>query len=271
MNVPKNINYECMLKINRLKKEIKSFDIEREYYYQIINIDDNIDTFYFVIRGIDNSCYEGGYYMGKIILPPEYPTKGPEFYMLTPSGRFTINQKICLSNSSFHPENAFQSSTWNISKMIVGMCSIFENDKESGISHLRDTPESRKVYAKNSIQYNLDKYGVIFKKFDNYFKLDGIMRTNTQDIKDYVSSLHNERKKRIEEKRNIKKNKLASKRLAKNDITLETVVEAKNDITLESNDETKKEKKKKSDKDETKKEKKKKSDKKEKKKKSDKD
>jgi hypothetical protein len=36
-------------------------------------------------------------------LPSEYPFKPPEVYMLTPSGRFEINKKICLSISSFHP------------------------------------------------------------------------------------------------------------------------------------------------------------------------
>lgn len=36
-------------------------------------------------------------------LPSDYPFKPPEVYMLTPSGRFEVNKKICLSISSFHP------------------------------------------------------------------------------------------------------------------------------------------------------------------------
>lgn len=37
-------------------------------------------------------------------LPSEYPFKPPEIYLLTPSGRFEVNRKICLSISSFHPQ-----------------------------------------------------------------------------------------------------------------------------------------------------------------------
>lgn len=41
--------------------------------------------------------------LSELQLPSEYPFKPPEVYMLTPSGRFEVNKKICLSISSFHP------------------------------------------------------------------------------------------------------------------------------------------------------------------------
>ena len=46
--------------------------------------------------------YLGGYYIGKIELPVDYPAKAGDFYMLTPNGRFDINKKICLTNSSVY-------------------------------------------------------------------------------------------------------------------------------------------------------------------------
>lgn len=57
--------------------------------------------------GAKGSPYEGGYYHGKLKFPPEYPLKPPSILMLTPSGRFKPNTRLCLSMSDFHPE------TWN--------------------------------------------------------------------------------------------------------------------------------------------------------------
>lgn len=40
----------------------------------------------YVLEGQDDTPYEGGYYHGKIIFPPQYPFKPPSILMLTPSG-----------------------------------------------------------------------------------------------------------------------------------------------------------------------------------------
>lgn len=49
----------------------------------------------------------GGFYHGKLIFPPDFPFKPPSIFMLTPSGRFQTNTRLCLSISDFHPD------TWN--------------------------------------------------------------------------------------------------------------------------------------------------------------
>ena len=41
----------------------------------------------------------------KVVFSPQYPYKPPSILMLTPSGRFAIQQKLCLSISDFHPES----------------------------------------------------------------------------------------------------------------------------------------------------------------------
>ena len=48
--------------------------------------------------------YAGGCYHGKITFPEQYPFKPPSIRMLTPSGRFQVNTRLCLSMSDFHPE-----------------------------------------------------------------------------------------------------------------------------------------------------------------------
>lgn len=81
-------------------------------------LQNNILEWHYCIYGIEDktSPYYNGFYHGKlsnflnylsIVFPPEYPYKPPSIMMITPSGRFQTNTRLCLSMSDFHPE------TWN--------------------------------------------------------------------------------------------------------------------------------------------------------------
>ena len=83
--------------------------------------------------------------------------------MLTPSGRFKINDAICLTNSHYHPESA--TPTWNINSMMIAFISIMMADDTTGISHIKDTKENRKRYAKESFDYNVHHHSSILKLF----------------------------------------------------------------------------------------------------------
>jgi ubiquitin-protein ligase len=39
------------------------------------------------------SAFIGGIYQGKLVFPKEFPFKPPSIYMITPNGRFKVNQK----------------------------------------------------------------------------------------------------------------------------------------------------------------------------------
>jgi ubiquitin-protein ligase len=106
----------------------------------------------------------GGEYIGKIVHSFKYPVEPPDYYMLTPSGRFNINNKICLTNSSYHRGD--WSSTWNIITILIAFCSIWVDDIETGISHIKDTKKNRKKMAAKSIEYNIKNYYDIYNKFD---------------------------------------------------------------------------------------------------------
>jgi ubiquitin-conjugating enzyme E2 J2 len=84
--------------------------------------------------------------------------------MLTPNGRFNINTKICITNSSYHKSD--WSSTWNIKSILIGFYSIWLDDNEHGISHIKSTKEERHTLALNSIEYNLKNYNSIHEKFN---------------------------------------------------------------------------------------------------------
>ena len=82
----------------------------------------NIFDWHFVIFGLKDCAYEGGYYHGNLIFPREYPFKPPRIKMLTPSGRFAVNTAICMSFSDFHPE--MWSSSWGVATVVIGLISF---------------------------------------------------------------------------------------------------------------------------------------------------
>ena len=59
-------------------------------------------------------------------LPPNYPFAPPEILLLTQSGRFEVNKKICLSISSFHPES-WQPS-WGIRTALIALTAFFDSE-----------------------------------------------------------------------------------------------------------------------------------------------
>jgi len=46
-------------------------------------LEDNLFEWHFVIRGPEETEFEGGLYHGRICLPPEYPMKPPSIIFLT--------------------------------------------------------------------------------------------------------------------------------------------------------------------------------------------
>ena len=79
--------------------------------------------------------------MGKLIFPQDYPFKPPAIMMTTDNGRFSINQRICLSISDYHPE------TWNpvlsVRSIIIGLVSFFVSEDET-VGSIRTTVEERR-------------------------------------------------------------------------------------------------------------------------------
>ena len=75
-----------------------------------------------MIFGLKDCAYEGGIYHGKLTFPKEYPLKPPGIVMLTPSGRFEVNKKICMSYSDFHPE--LWNPLWGVATIVIGTISF---------------------------------------------------------------------------------------------------------------------------------------------------
>ena len=157
--------------MKRIYGEIKILKKEPLPNFDIYINNENILEWYFLLKGPEETIYEGGYYIGKIILTKEYPHKPPRFRMLTPSGRCLINDDICLSNSNFHSSE--WTSAWNIRTMLIGFLSIMLDNKEHGIGHIHYKDEIKEKYKKESIEYNKKKYKDIFNKFKKFVDEEG--------------------------------------------------------------------------------------------------
>jgi len=122
---------------------------------------------YCLIIGQKGTPYHGGQYIFKVVHSPKYPAEPPDYYFLTPSGRYEVEKKICLTNSSYHKGE--WSSTWNIKTILISFYSIFLDNKEHGISHITNERWSAKVCEKlagESIAYNKKHWASILDGFD---------------------------------------------------------------------------------------------------------
>lgn len=158
------------LTIKRLNNELKKLANEPLEYIDTYVDPDNLFTFYFLVRGPHDSDYSGGYYIGKIMVSPGYPKTPVDFMMLTPNGRFEANSKICLTNSGYHADQ--WTPMWDMTAMLHAFLSIMLADDTSGISHIRRTPEERKLLAQQSFNYNIANNSEIFAKFSRFIQVE---------------------------------------------------------------------------------------------------
>lgn len=154
----------------RLAKEAELLKTQPLHYCTAYPDETNPLIWYFLIMGQKGTDYHRGEYIGKIVHSPKYPAEPPNYYMLTPSGRYNIGSKICLTNSSYHKDG--WSATWNILSILIAFYSIWLDDKEHGISHITDTPANRRRMASESVEYNKRNNTAIYAKFDRTYLKD---------------------------------------------------------------------------------------------------
>ena len=116
----------------------------------------NILDWHFIIYGLKDCPYEGGYYYGKLTFPPEYPNKPPSLVFITPNGRFNTEEKICMSFTNYHPES--WSTSWTVENMLIGLIS-FMNTSERTKGSIDTTYSTKRKLAADSIHFNLKHPG----------------------------------------------------------------------------------------------------------------
>ena len=151
------------------KRLVKEMQLYKKDDFSFPNLllqpSDTLDTWYFIIHDLKGTDYEGGIYLGKVLLPPKYPFKAPDFQFVTRSGRFEVNKNICTSFTGFH--NDLYSPSWNIASMCAGLTSFMTDSDDAisskGLGGILMSKEGRQQIARESreIVRNHD----IFKQF----------------------------------------------------------------------------------------------------------
>lgn len=140
----------CMTK---LKKEMKAFLSNPPPHIPSVHVNErNMLEWHFLLEGPPETPYAGGWYIGKLRFPPEYPFKPPAIMMLTPSGRFATGTRLCLSMSDFHPES--WNPMWTVSSILTGLLSFMIEDQITTGS-LKTTDAEKQQFAAASLDYNL--------------------------------------------------------------------------------------------------------------------
>jgi ubiquitin-protein ligase len=141
----------------RLLKEMKEIKERGVDGFSHVNVED-LRTVNFVCHGSEGTPFEGGQYVGKLILPKDYPHSPPTVMFLTPNGRFKPGEAICTSISSYHPET--WSSLLKIETVLISLRSFMNSDDVGvGAAPEMSLPldcrnEVQKRFAADSIEYN---------------------------------------------------------------------------------------------------------------------
>jgi ubiquitin-conjugating enzyme E2 J2 len=112
----------------------------------------NILQWHYVVKGPEDSPYEGGYYHGKLVFPREFPFKPPSIYMITPSGRCIVNSRLCLSISDFHPDT--WNPAWSVATILTGLLS-FMLEKSPTLGSIETSDYAKRQLAVQSGAFNL--------------------------------------------------------------------------------------------------------------------
>ena len=121
----------------------------------------NALLWHYAIDGPKDTPYEGGQYFGRLKFPAEYPFAPPSILMTTPSGRFHVDTRLCLSISDFHPKE--WNPMWNVSTILTGLVS-FMVEKTQTYGSLESTDDVKRDFAAKSHAFNkrLSAYRVLF-------------------------------------------------------------------------------------------------------------
>ena len=134
--------------VKRLMREARELAADPNPDFSAAPLPSDIMEWHFEVRGPAGTPFEGGLYHGRIMLPPEYPFKPPSIMLLTPSGRFEVGKKICLSISAHHPED--WQPAWGIRTMITALVAFFPTPADGALGSLSYTAAERAELARRS-------------------------------------------------------------------------------------------------------------------------
>lgn len=171
--------------VRRILKEARELRSPSELFYAS-PLEENLFEWHFTIRGPADTCYAGGLYHGRILLPAEYPMKPPNLIMLTPNGRFETNKRICLSISGYHPETWLPS--WSIRTALLALIGFMPTHSTGAVGGLDCSEEERRRLAIKSREWTCSTCGL---KMDTALNLMNEFRVHQEQsltLKQFLES-----------------------------------------------------------------------------------
>lgn len=138
--------------VHRLRKDFLDICRNPRERLEAKPLESNILEWHFVIHGAPGSPYEGGCYYGKMVLPPDFPFAPPSLIMMTPSGRFKPEERLCTTMTDFHPEN--WSAVWSVGSILTGLQSFMLEEHPSAVGSIQSSVEERRRLARASWSFN---------------------------------------------------------------------------------------------------------------------
>jgi ubiquitin-conjugating enzyme E2 J2 len=145
--------------VNRLRKELSKLKKDPPPGIIAEPKESDILTWFYALQGPSETPYHGGVYVGKLKFPPEYPMKPPSILMLTPSARFQVNTRLCMSMSDFHQES--WNPMWSVATILQGVVSFMASE-ELTTGGLKAPDSERKRLAGLSKAYNSKNFSNLF-------------------------------------------------------------------------------------------------------------
>lgn len=137
--------------MRRLQREAKTMSLSPPEFIRAKPDEGDILTWHYVLEGPPDTPYAGGYFLGKLVFPADYPFGPPSILMTTPSGRFKVNTRLCLSISDFHP--AEWNPVWNIGTILTGLLSFMVTG-DITYGSMQTTDEVKKAHTIQSHAFN---------------------------------------------------------------------------------------------------------------------
>ncbi|KAF5324683.1 hypothetical protein D9611_004362 [Ephemerocybe angulata] len=133
--------------VKRIMQEARELANDPCTDYHAAPLEDDIFEWHCTLRGSPGTEFEGGLYHFRILLPAEYPFRPPSIMMLTPSGRFELNTKICISFTNYHEE--LWQPAWGVRTALVGLQGFFplKGQLAAGVGSVESHPTERKRLA----------------------------------------------------------------------------------------------------------------------------
>lgn len=152
---------------SRLRKELQAILKDPPPHIHVSCDESNILLWSYLLEGPPDTPYAGGWYWGRLRFPKNYPFSPPSILMMTPSGRFETNTRLCLSMSDYHPES--WQPGWSLATVLKGLLSFMcEESPTTGAVHPPPPLTERQRLAAASIQWNQAQADFVkaFPEFD---------------------------------------------------------------------------------------------------------